>query len=246
MTDRQTPNTSGSANDQPTQWPERMAKLAENAITPSLKAFYEAGCVAPDTPIRDVPMVALDFETTGLDPDAHSIVSIGLVPLTLHRIYCNGAMHWVLRPSLPLQSQSVTIHGITHTDVAQAPDLAEILDEFLPAMAGKVMVVHHRGIERPFLDVALRWRLREGIEFPVIDTMANEAYLHPRRSLNWFNRLRGRRPVSIRLPDARARYGLPHYSPHHALTDALASAELLQAQIFSHFSPDTPIGDLWF
>jgi len=38
---------------------------------------------------------------------------------------------------------------------------------------------------------------------------------------------------------------LPTYPPHDALTDAIATAELLQAQIHHHFSPDTPIKKLW-
>jgi len=50
---------------------------------------------------------------------------------------------------------------------------------------------------------------------------------------------------SIRLADSRRRYGLPRYRPHHAMTDALSSAELLQAQVAHHFAPDTPIRDLW-
>jgi DNA polymerase-3 subunit epsilon len=29
------------------------------------------------------------------------------------------------------------------------------------------------------------------------------------------------------------------------LVDALASAELLMAQVRHHFSPETPVGDLW-
>jgi DNA polymerase-3 subunit epsilon len=38
---------------------------------------------------------------------------------------------------------------------------------------------------------------------------------------------------------------LPDYTPHHALTDAIATAELLQAQIAHHFSPDMPVKDFW-
>lgn len=227
-------------------WPARLRHLAALTQNPRLKAFYDAGCVDPITPLSETPLVALDFETTGLDPDKHSMVSIGLVPLSLQRIRCNAAQHWVVRPPLPLHQSSITIHGITHTDIDQAPDLTEILDEVLAALAGHVVVVHHRGIERPFLDVALKWRLKEGIEFPVIDTMAIEADLHPNRNPNWFGRLMGTPPTSIRLGDSRLRYGLPHYPPHHALTDALASAELLQAQIQHHFSPDTPVGQLWY
>lgn len=226
-------------------WPQRLANMAAQARDPRLQAFYQAGCPAADTPLGEVELVAVDFETTGLDVNQHSIVSIGLVPFTIHRIACRGARHWLVRPKLPLARESVTIHGITHSDVSQAPDLGEVLDDFLTAIAGRVMVVHYRQIERSFLDVALKYRLDEGITFPVIDTMAIEAHLNPSRSPNWWQKLMGKQPVSIRLADSRARYHLPHYPPHHALTDALATAELLQAQIQHHFSPATPVGDLW-
>lgn len=226
-------------------WPQRMAELAEQASDPRLKRFLEAGCVAPDTPMSEVPMVAVDFETTGLDPDQHSIVSIGLVPFSHNRIQLQHSRHWLVRPQLPLHTTSVTIHGLTHSDLEHAPDLSEILDELLPALAGRVMVVHFRAIERPFLDVALRWRLKESIDFPLIDTMAIESHLHPRRKPGRWQQLLGKQPISIRLPDSRGRYNLPHYRPHNALVDAIATAELLQAQLQHHFSPQTPAKDLW-
>lgn len=226
-------------------WPERMAKHAAETQNPHLRRFYQAGCVAPETPLAKVPMVALDFETTGLAAQHHSIVSIGLVPFSINRIRCQEARHWLVRPRLPLQQKSVTIHGITHSDIDRAPDLEEVLGEVLDALAGRIIVVHYRGIERPFLDVALKARLDEGIEFPVIDTMAIERDLHPDRRRSLFKFIIGKPPVSVRLPDSRRRYGLPHYSPHNALTDALASAELFQAQVQYHFTQQTPIGDIW-
>ncbi len=220
-----------------------MAELAATTRDRRLTAFYEAGCVAPETPLSQVPMVAMDFETTGLDPNQHSIVSVGLVPFTLDRIQLPQARHWVVRPRLPLDQMS--IHGITHSDIRQAPDLEDILHQLLPALAGRVVVVHYRAIERPFLDVALQWRLNEGIDFPVIDTMAIEAHLHPDRNPTLWQSLRGKKPVSIRLADSRLRYHLPHYPGHNALIDATGTAELLQAQIAYHFSADTPVQDLW-
>lgn len=228
------------------QWPERLAQLAAEARNESLRRFYQAGCVGPETPLDQVPLVALDFETTGLDAQSHSIVSIGLVPFSVHRVHCRDAQHWVVRPRLPLHQKSITIHGITHSDIHEAPDFSDVLDEVLTALAGRIAVVHYRGIERPFLDIALKARLDEGIEFPVIDTMAIERALYPNRNRNWFNKILGKPPVSIRLNDSRSRYGLPHYPPHNALTDALASAELLQAQVQYHFTPQTPVGDLWY
>ncbi|SFL98518.1 3'-5' exonuclease [Marinobacter zhejiangensis] len=226
-------------------WPQQLAQRASTASDPRLKRYFEAGCPDGHTPIADVPMVAVDFETTGLNPDEHSIVSIGLVQFDYHRIQGHSARHWLVHPLQPLHRQSVEIHGITHSDIGDAPDLEVVLEELLDSMAGRVAVVHYQAIERPFIDVAVKHRLGEGITFPVIDTMAIEAHLHPNRRLSWWQKLRGDKPISIRLADSRTRYHLPHYPPHHALTDALATAELLQAQLQHHFSPETPLGDLW-
>ncbi|CAN0583688.1 MULTISPECIES: 3'-5' exonuclease [Marinobacter] len=228
-----------------THWPDELAQLEEQARDGRLQTFYQAGCVAPETAIAEAPLVALDFETTGLDPDKHSIVSIGLVPFTLAGIQLGMGRHWVVRPQLPLHQTSITIHGITHTDIDQAPDLNDVLNEVLEAMAGRIAVVHYRSIERKFFNVAMQWRLGEGIHFPLIDTMAIEAHLHPDRIPTRWQKLTGKKPVSIRLADSRQRYGLPHYAAHNALIDAIATAELLQAQVLHHFGPQTPVSDLW-
>jgi len=226
-------------------WPERFEALAGTAKDERLRRFYQAGCVSADTPMKDVPMVAVDFETTGLDPNQHSIVSIGLVPFDLNRVQLSGSRHWLVKPHLPLHQTSIEIHGITHTDIDKAPDLNDVLDDILHCLKGRIPVVHYRTIERPFLNVAMNWRTGEGIEFPLLDTMAIEAHLHPDRQLSFWQKLRRQQPTSIRLADSRTRYGLPHYQPHNALVDALASAELLMAQVSHHFTPETPVGDLW-
>lgn len=234
-----------SARAAPLDWAARFAELAASAQDPCLQAFYQAGCVAADTPLEQVPLLALDVETTGLDANQHAIVSLALLPFNLQRIRCGAAHYWVVKPASELSSESVTFHHITHSDIRNAPRLGQILDELLTAMAGKVMVVHYRNIERSFLDQAVRQQLGEGLQFPVIDTMQLEARLHRKRQPGWLARLLGRQPVSIRLADSRRRYNLPPYQAHHALTDALATAELLQAQVATHYAVDTPVGELW-
>lgn len=239
------PSPMASPKTNALDWPARFAELAASARHPQLKAYYEQALPSGDTPMAEVPMVAMDFETTGLDSGTHSIVSIGLVPMDSHRIYCRQAKHWVVRPVLPLHRESVTFHGITHSEIRQAPDLNDIIGDLLDALAGRIVVVHYRTIEREFLDAAFRWRLEEGIEFPTIDTMELEARWHRQKRPGFWDRMRGRKPQSIRLADSRTRYGLPYYAPHHALTDALATAELLQAQLQHRFKPDTPLRELW-
>ncbi|NLS13064.1 3'-5' exonuclease [Vibrio sp. SM6] len=233
-------NNSGVAN-----WPERFADLASKAQDPRLIDYYQQGVVSGDTPLSEVPFVALDFETTGLDSQNDAILTIGLVPFSLQRIRCKESAHWVINPHREMNEESVIIHGITDSDVKQAPDLNIVLEEVLNALAGKVVVVHYKKIEREFIHQALLVRLAEGIEFPVIDTLDLEAFVQREQCKGWLNWLKGKKPGSVRLAHARERYGLPAYAPHHALTDALATAELWQAQVAYHFEPSMPIKLLW-
>ena len=227
-------------------WPARMAQLAVGARDPRLQAYYAAGAPAGDTPLSAVPMVALDIETTGLDPRQHEIVSVALVPMQLERIRSSATRHWIVRPRGELAAESVAFHGITHAQIAAAPDFDAVLQPLLEAMSGQVVVVHCREIERGFLAAALQARIGEGIAFPVIDTMALEARLHRARRPGLLARWRkADAPVSIRLADSRSRYGLPPYRPHHAPTDALACAELLLAQVADRYSPSTLLAEVW-
>jgi DNA polymerase-3 subunit epsilon len=227
-------------------WPGRFADLAATTRDPRLRAFYAQGAAAGSTALKDVPLAALDVETTGLDPARDEIVSIGVVPMTIAHISSSASRYWVLRPRVELSPESVAIHAITHAQIEAAPDLDAILGELLAALAGRVVVVHCGDIERGFLDAALRMRIGEGIEFPVIDTMELEARLY-RRPPGFFAWLLGRRrrTESIRLANSRSRYKLPRYRAHHALTDALATAELLQAQVAHRFSVETALAEVW-
>jgi DNA polymerase III subunit epsilon len=230
-------------------WAGRFHALAQQTTDDRLKRYYEAGMPSGDTPISEVPLMAMDVETTGLNPAKDGIVSIGLVPLTLDRISSSRSKHWIVQPHVPLADKSVTLHGITHSQLKGAPSLVEILDSLLSAIAGHVLVVHCRAIERSFLNNALTQLIHQSIEMPMIDTMEIEARLYRNQpAISWWDRWfhkRQQQKISIRLADSRARYGLPFYEPHHALTDALATAELFQAQLAHRFNPQTPLNELW-
>lgn len=226
-------------------WHEYFARQAAACQTAALKGFYQAGVPAADTPIKDVSMIALDFETTGLDPHKDAIISIGMVPFKLWTVRPAAGRYWVVNPARSLTEESISFHRITHSEVESAPTLDAVLDEVLAALAGHLVVVHYLNIERPFLDQAVRKLRGEQCLLPLVDTMAIEArwYRQSRRQRlkQWF----GAKPASIRLADSRERYGLPAYSAHHAKVDALATAELLLAQIARHYSPETPVSQLW-
>ncbi|MCC5879374.1 MAG: 3'-5' exonuclease [Idiomarina sp.] len=232
--------------DANTNWPELFAERAAQARDPRLRDYYARGMVSADTPLKDVPLIAVDFETTGLDARKHGIVSVGAVPFNLQRVRMREAKYWVVKPRRALTDESVVIHGITHSDIANAPDFDAVLEQMLQAFAGHVWVVHYRGIERDFFKQTLLERIREHIDFPVIDTMQLESRLHRVDRRPWWQRWRSiNTQVSIRLADSRARYHLPHYAPHDAMTDAQACAELLQAQVAHFFEPEDPVSEIW-
>lgn len=226
-------------------WTKFYQKQSEQCKNELLKNFYNHGLCAYDQPLSNIKFVALDFETTGLNAKKDDIVSIGLVPFDLQRIYLNQAKYWLIHPKQSLGQESVIIHGITHSDIVDAPDLMQILEQVLQALAGCTVVVHYRQIEREFFDMALKERIGEGLQFPLIDTLDIESYQQAKECSSFSNRLKGTKPKSVRLDACRARYGLPAYPLHHALTDAVATAELLIAQIAHHYHPSTKIGELW-
>lgn len=226
-------------------WPAKFAQKLRTTTTAALQQYYTAGVPLPNTPLEEITFLAMDFETTGLNSDQDDIITIGTVPFNLNRIFINQAKHWTVKPRKQLAQESVVIHGITHSDVLDAPDLSVIYDQILAQMEGKIVVVHYQRIERDFFDKALMARINEGIEFPAVDTMQIETLLQKKLTGGIVNKLKGRKPASVRLGASRTRYGLPQYTPHHALTDAVATAELLQAQIAHHYQSDMPISQLW-
>ncbi|PAU36837.1 DNA polymerase III subunit epsilon [Vibrio coralliilyticus] len=226
-------------------WEKKFEAKQQTSRNDSIKRYYNAGIPNADTNLEDVTFLAMDFETTGLDSEQDDIITIGTVPFNLNRIFINQAHHWTVRPRQQLAEESVIIHGITHSDILDAPDLSEVYDQVLQQMSGKIMVVHYQRIEREFFDRALKDRINEGIEFPVVDTMHLETLYQQRLHGGILNKVLGKKPDSVRLGASRARYGLPPYTPHHALTDAVATAELLQAQIAYHYERSTKLNQIW-
>jgi DNA polymerase-3 subunit epsilon len=120
--------------------------------------------------------------------------------------------------------ESAVLHGLTDDDLAGAPDLAGVVPDLVAALRGRVLVAHHAPIEIGFLRHALKGAQPDGSAVRVVDTMTLQRRL-----------LVGGRgeppPGALRLDAARRRYGLPRYAAHRAATDAVATAELLLAQV---------------
>lgn len=171
---------------------------------------------------RGVRFVALDLETTGLDPRRDEILSIGMVDFRAGRIELGTAAHYLVSPTRAIPARSAVIHQITDDLAAQGQPLSDVLPPLLARLAGGVLLGHHIRVEREFLDVACRRLYGAPFLMPLADT---EALI--RRWLEQRNQPFAAR--DLRLHALRERYGLPRYKAHNALTDALATAELFCA-----------------
>jgi DNA polymerase-3 subunit epsilon len=173
-------------------------------------------------PCREVEIVALDLETTGLDPRKDSILSIGLVNIAGMSVRLGSAWHQVVRVEHDIGEASVVIHEITDDQAAAGRPLDEVLPELLRRLAGRVMLVHYKNIEQNFIDAACRRLYGAPFVVPTIDTLALAARMFERRNHTI-------QTGDLRLFNLRPRYNLPRYKAHNALSDALATAELFLA-----------------
>jgi DNA polymerase-3 subunit epsilon len=186
--------------------------------TAAARAYRDAPLPASSARWREVPFTVVDLETTGLDPATDEIISFATVTVSGGKVRLDDARYELVRPRRMPDSDTIRIHGLRETDLADAPRLGEVIDELLEALTGTALVAHVAAVERGFLDTAMR---RRGLELrnAIVDTA----------ELNLELRRLARKPPSehepIALSDLARGLGLPVHRPHHADGDALTTAQ---------------------
>ncbi|HSG96864.1 MAG TPA: exonuclease domain-containing protein [Woeseiaceae bacterium] len=197
--------------------------LARHTFEDPLRACMRANLPATGTPFEQVEFVALDIETTGLDPASADMVSVGWVVLQNGRVMLDTARSLLVRPSRNV-GNSASVHGLTDTVVREGTNWGIALDSIVEALTGRVLLVHHAGLDKGLLDRMCLRRYGARLLVPVVDTMALE-----------LRRRQGRHHLqddaSLHLADLRESYGLPRYAAHDAVADAIATGELLAAMV---------------
>lgn len=190
---------------------------------PALQHFYDTAQPALSTPIDEVPLLAVDVETTGLDPAKDRVLSIGWVPVQGNSIDLSGAGYCLIcTEGAESVGESATIHGLTDDALDQGLSPKEAVTQLLEALAGRVMLAHYSAIEREFLSALCRKECGSGLRVGIVDTFELE-----RRHMERMGTYP--RGEDLRLPRVRQRYDLPYYAAHNALSDALSCAELFLA-----------------
>lgn len=180
---------------------------------------------------RSERLAVVDIETTGLDPGRHEVLSIGVVDIERGRVQVGSAWYREVRAQVAPSADTVVIHGIRPLDAAHAADPAVVAVDVAERLRGRRLVAHVARIETGFLGRWLdggRWRPEQ----PPIDTDVL-ARLHLLRSQGL------RLDQHIGLGAAAGLFGLPEHGRHHALGDALTTAQLLLA-LASRWPGDQP------
>jgi DNA polymerase III subunit epsilon len=169
--------------------------------------------VGPDTPLAALPALAVDTETTGLDPLQDRVISIGGVRMHGARLYRSATINLLVNPARPIPNRTIAVHGISNGMVAGAPAFAAIADEFAAATDRLVVIGHHVGFDVRMLQMEMRACGRDWRPAHSLDIMLLYAGLFPNAG-------------SFLLDDIAAALEVQVIGRHSALGDALTTAEI--------------------
>lgn len=209
-------------------------KLLKKVPDGPLHDFLSVPFPSLDTPFAELPILAVDFETTGLDAKADKLLSVGFVSLTQQQITLNSSYHQIIKTKTQLEESNVIIHHITDEQKEQGQPLHIVVERLLEALTGKVMLVHFARIERQFLQQACLELYGVAPDFPIIDTLVIAKRQLDKRDVAYD-------PSELRLSNLRNKYQLPDHHGHDALNDAIATAELLLAQMANKTGSDNTL-----
>lgn len=198
-------------------------RLLKKVPEGALKAFLSVPFPHQNSLLDDIPLLAVDFETTGLNAQSDKLLSIGFVEIEHRQIKLGSVSHQIINTKEQLDADNVVIHHITDHQKTQGVSLKYAVECLLSALAGKVMLVHFARIEKQFLKQACLELYGYAPIFPVIDTLVLAKRRLEQRDVAYH-------PSELRLSSLREKYHLPSHFAHNALNDAIATAELLLVQ----------------
>lgn len=162
--------------------------------------------------------IAVDLETTGLDPKRDKIIEIGAIRIE------NGMemaqYHTMVNPRRQLKEQTTGLTGIAGEMVENAPDIGDIIGEVLDFCGELPLLGHNILFDYSFLK---RAAVNHHMEFE-------------REGIDTLKLCRQFMPEEERknLASACAFYGIEQESAHRALGDAMDAHRLYRKLVLSH------------
>jgi DNA polymerase-3 subunit epsilon/ATP-dependent DNA helicase DinG len=152
--------------------------------------------------------VALDLETTGLDPARDRVIEVGAVAFTPERTL--ATLERLVDPQRPLPDAVARLTGITQADLKGAATAESAVAELINFIGGRQPVGHGARLDLEFLTASGLW----DTESDILDTLDVARILMPAAA-------------SHSLPLLATELGFSQPRPHRALDDADATRQLL-------------------
>ncbi len=174
-------------------------------------------------------LIALDFETTGLDPqEGAEIIEIGASSFTLD----GGLIETfsaLCKPSKQISKRITKINGITNQDVESEPAAVVRWNEFLEwAGECQALVAHNAPFELKFIRRLYEDLGQEVPDLPMIDTLK-------------LARRRIEGVKSYKLVDLVEHFDIELVNAHRAPDDAKATAELARVILNGYSNPKAAV-----
>ncbi|WP_130859189.1 exonuclease domain-containing protein [Gracilibacillus phocaeensis] len=170
-------------------------------------------------PFRQLPVVVFDIETTGFYPyHGDRMLSIGAVKMKGADVLENQLFYKTIYNALPPSEEIADLTGITAWELTQAQQLLDVLREFYRFVQSDTLVAHHSSHEKQFMEQA-SWNVtRKNFQHRIIDT-------------NFLTKVVSPEIDHVHLDDWCEYYSIPIKQRHHALYDAVATAQLWSENI---------------
>ncbi len=187
-----------------------------------------------DTPLRELEAVVFDLETTGFNPtNGDEIISFGAVLMRGGELFESESFYSLVNPKRKISKAIVELTGITNEMVQDAPDLMQVLHDFMEFVGRRLLIAHAAGHDKQFLNAAL-WRTSKvNLNHRVLDTMMVAKWLEPNRD-------------GYSLDELLNSCCIPITDRHHALQDSIMTAQLWQNYLTRILERNiTTLGDLY-
>lgn len=161
-------------------------------------------------------VVSLDLETTSLNVDEASILSIGAVRIKGKRVKTSDRLDIVLKPPKDLTGESIKIHKIRAQDLAEGIELRDALEHVLEFVGNRPILGYYVNYDIRVLSKYLRQEFGFSLPNKAIELS------HVYHDIIKWKHIGG--DVDLRFDTIASKLNMPIIQRHTALGDAVTVA----------------------
>lgn len=120
------------------------------------------------TPIRAIPFVALDLETTGFAPPTAKVTEVAMIAITGDS---EESFHTLVDPGVPIPPNITQLTGITDEMVRGKPTMREVVPIISGLLQGSVFVAHNVPFDWSFISHSWRDYYQVPLQMPSLCTL---------------------------------------------------------------------------